>query len=102
MLGFRICKVTGHSMAPLIPSGSYVLVNNWLNLIPVKAGQQVMLNHPDFGFSVTTVALVDRYGFIWSKGENATCLPVERLGPVDKSQLVGRVIRVFKSIEEAN
>lgn len=96
MLGFRICKVAGNSMAPVIPAGSYVLVNRWLNWFTVKAGQRVLLNHPDFGYIVSTVAIVDRNGFIWSRGENPSCLSVERLGPVDKSQLAGRVVWIYK------
>jgi len=30
------------------------------------------------------VAIVDKNGFIWSKGENNTSMSVEKLGPIDK------------------
>ena len=96
MLGVKIWKVKGQSMAPLIPSGCFILAAKWLTLFPLKEGQRVVINHPKFGVIVKTVALVDRNGFIWSKGENTHSIPVEQLGPVNKDQVLGRVIRIFK------
>ena len=96
MLGFKIWKVTGPSMAPVIPSGCFILASKWLTIFPVKEGHRLVINHPQYGVIVKTVAVVDKNGFIWSKGENRSSLSVERLGPVDKCQVLGRVIKVFK------
>lgn len=96
MLGLKIWKVHGHSMEPIIPQGCFILVSRWLRLLPIKAGHKLIINHPRYGLIVKTVALIDRNGFIWSKGENAASVSVEQLGPVDKGQVIGRVIRIFK------
>ena len=96
MFGLKIWKITGQSMAPVMPSGSFVLAFHWLRLLPIKEGHQIIINHPEYGIIVKTVALVDKNGFIWSKGENNQSLPVEKLGPVSKSQLLGRVVQIFK------
>lgn len=97
MLGFKIWKVEGHSMAPKIPQDSYVLINKWLNFLPVKKGQQLIMKHRVHGLIVKTVAIVDHNGFIWSKGENKNSVSVEQLGPVSKDQVIGRVLTIFKS-----
>jgi len=99
LFGFKILKVTGHSMFPKVPQHSYVLINRWLNCWQVKPNQTILINHQKLGLIIKTVALIDRYGFIWSKGENASSLTVERIGPVDKHQIVGKVLAVFKKQE---
>lgn len=95
-LGLKLWKVEGHSMAPMIPSGSFLLASKWLKLFPIKEGQQLVINHPKYGFMVKTVALVDKNGFIWSKGENPSSISVEQMGPISKQQIFGRVVRIFK------
>ena len=97
MLGFKILKVTGESMEPVIPAGCFILASKWLLLFPMHAGQRLVINHPKFGVIVKTIALIDKHGFIWSKGENNTSLSVEELGPVDKGHIIGQVSRVFKN-----
>lgn len=96
ILGFKILKVKGHSMFPKIPQHSYILINQWLNFWRVKPDETVLINHEKLGLIIKTVALIDRYGFIWSKGENASSLSVERIGPVDKNQILGKVLMVIK------
>lgn len=93
---FKIWKVKGHSMAPVIPSGCFVLVVRRFYFLPLRQGQRLVINHPKYGAIVKKIALVDRNGFIWSKGENAQSLSVEELGPIDKSQILGRVVYIFK------
>ncbi len=97
MLGFKICKITGTSMAPRIPPNSYVLVVNWLNFLPVKTGQTLLLLHARYGHIIKNVAAVDNNGLIWSKGENATSMSVEKIGPVNKQKILGRVMMIFKA-----
>jgi len=96
MLGFKIWKVKGHSMAPVIPSNCFVLAAKWLSIFPIREGHRLIIKHARYGIIVKKVALVDKNGFIWSKGENKTSLRVEQLGPVNKSQILGRVICVFQ------
>ncbi len=96
ILGFKILKVTGHSMFPKVPQHSYILINKWVSFSCIKPDQTVLIEHQKLGLIIKTVALIDKYGFIWSKGENASSLTVERIGPVDKHQILGRVLMVFK------
>ncbi len=83
-------------MTPVIHEGSFILVTKLLLLFPVKEGQRILIKHPEYGIIVKTVALVDKNGFIWSKGENKKSLSVEQIGPVDKEQVLGRIIGIFE------
>ncbi len=96
MFGFKIWKVTGASMEPVLPSGCFAVAAKWLTFFSIKEGQRLIIEHPKLGVIVKTVAMVDRNGFIWTKGENKESLSVEKLGPVDKRQILGRVIKVSK------
>ena len=83
-------------MAPLIPTDSFILVVKWLLLLPVKKEQRLVIQHPEYGVIVKTVAMVDKNGFIWIRGENDDSISVEQMGPIDKNQVLGRVISIFK------
>jgi nickel-type superoxide dismutase maturation protease len=96
MFGLKILKVKGQSMAPAIPPDCFILASKWLMLFPVRAGQRLVISHSTYGVIVKTVAMVDKNGFIWSRGENNGSLSVEQLGPVDKQQIIGRVVCVFR------
>lgn len=85
-------------MMPVIPADSFIMVARWLLFFPLKEGQQILIKHPRYGVIVKTVAVVDNNGFIWSKGENDGSLTVEQIGPVNKQQVLGKVIRIFKPI----
>jgi nickel-type superoxide dismutase maturation protease len=83
-------------MTPVIPSQSYVLVTKWLRVFPIKQGQRLVINHPKYGIIIKTVAVIDKCGFIWSRGENNKSIAIEQTGPIEKRQIIGRVISVFK------
>jgi len=93
--GLKIWKVTGHSMFPRIPQHSYVLASLWYNFKKIKPNHTVLINHPKYGMLVKNVAIVDKNNLIWCKGENASSISVEQLGPVSKQQVIGRVLKVF-------
>jgi nickel-type superoxide dismutase maturation protease len=94
-LGLKVWKVKGHSMFPRIPQHSYVLVGHWLSLTKVKPNQTILINHPKYGLLIKTVAIVDKNNLIWCKGENPSSIAVEKLGPISKKQIIGRIIKVF-------
>ena len=83
-------------MSPRIPQCSYVLVNHWFNFWRFEVDQTVLISHAQHGLIIKKIALIDRNGFIWSKGENSSSISVEQLGPVNKSQIIGRVLMVIK------
>jgi nickel-type superoxide dismutase maturation protease len=94
-LGLKIWKVTGHSMFPRIPEHSYVLAGHWYTFTKIKPNQTILINHPQYGLLIKTVAIVDKNKLIWCKGENSSSIAVEKLGPVSKKQIMGRVIKIF-------
>lgn len=95
MLGFHFCKVTGISMSPLIPEDSYIFIVPWLKILPLKEGSLLKVLHPKFGFIVKSLAKIDKNGLFWLKGFHKSSLPIERLGPVGKAQIQGKVLWVF-------
>lgn len=95
ILGLKIWKVTGHSMFPRIPQHSYVLVSHWLKFNRLKPNQIILIDHPKYGLLIKNIALIDRNGLVWCKGENLSSIAVEVLGPVNKKQIIGQVLKVF-------
>ena len=95
MFGFHLCKVSGISMSPKIPENSYVFIVPWLKLFKLKEGSLLKVLHPKYGYIVKSLAQVDRNGLFWLKGHHKTSLPIEKLGPVSKSQIEGKVLWVF-------
>lgn len=96
ILGFKIWKVADNSMAPSAPKGSYLLVNHWFQLINLRINSIVFINHHYYGEVLKKIAVIDKYGFIWSRSDNKKDELIEKMGPVNKSQITGRVICIFK------
>ncbi len=95
MFGFHFCKVTGVSMSPRIPENSYVFVVPWLRVFNLKEGCLLTVFHPRYGYIVKSLAKVDRNGLFWLKGHHKNSVPIEKLGPVGKSQIQGKVLWVL-------
>ncbi len=89
-------------MFPRIPQNSYVLVGEWRIFKKIRNNQAVLINHPKYGLIIKTVAIIDKNNLIWCKGENATSMSVEKLGPVSKKQIIGRVIKVFSKPQSSS
>ena len=96
MFGFHFCKVTDVSMSPRIPENSYVLIVPWLKVFNLKEGSLLKVFHPKYGSIVKTLAKVDRNGLFWLKGHHKTSVSIEKLGPVGRGQIQGKVLWVFK------
>lgn len=95
MLGFHFCKVRGMSMSPDIPENSYIFIVPWLRLRQLKEGSILKVFHPKHGLIVKSLAKIDRNGLFWLKGLHKSSMPIEKLGPVSKSQVLGKVLMVF-------
>jgi len=96
-LGLKIWKVTGHSMFPSIPQHSYVLVVHWFKFKKLKPDQTILINHPQHGLLIKNIALIDKNDLVWCKGENLSSITVEKLGPVNKRQIIGKALKIFKN-----
>ncbi|WP_448245680.1 hypothetical protein [Thalassotalea agariperforans] len=105
ILGFKIWKVTDESMAPSIPVGSYILVNHWFHLLTLNVNSVVLIHHHFYGYILKKVTVIDKYGFIWSRAENDAydaLTSVEKVGPVNKKQVIGKVFMIFKRPMKTN
>lgn len=95
MFGYAIWKVRGHSMAPALLDGSFVLLRTRVNVTKLTNGCRVIIKHPQFGDMVKTVAYVDSKGVIWCRGENQQSISMAQIGAIKKEQIIGRVIASF-------
>lgn len=93
MLGFNLWKVTGQSMSPNIPDGSFILT---CKKLPFFSGVKLVFKHATYGLIVKTLIKKDKAGLLWCQGESAASVSVEQIGPVAKSQVLGSVLWVFK------
>lgn len=93
MLGFNLWKVTGESMSPQIPNGSFILT---FNNFPLFSGAKLVFKHASYGLIVKTLVKTDSAGLLWCQGESSASVSAEQIGPVAKSQVLGRVLWVFK------
>jgi len=82
-------------MSPAIPDGSYVVATRWFRLSMLRPGQRVILNHDTHGQMIKTIEFIDRTGTVWCRGENPLSLSVAQIGPVNKAQILGRVLLVI-------
>jgi nickel-type superoxide dismutase maturation protease len=96
IFGFKIWRVDDHSMSPAIPKASYVLVNHWFNWNRLNVENIVLIHHHFYGKIIKKIAVIDHHGFIWSKGDNVNSVPIEQVGPINKSQIIGHVLWIFK------
>lgn len=97
MLGFYLNKVTGMSMHPRIPSGSFIISTRWLRFLLLRSGQMFYLQHPRYGCIVKTLHYIDKEkGYFWFKGESDQSLSIDELGAISKDSIIGRVICVAK------
>lgn len=93
MLGFNLWKVTGESMYPQIPNGSFILTfNKW----PLFTGAKLVFKHATYGLIVKTLIKKDQKGLLWCQGESQTSVSTGQIGPVASSQILGSVLWVFK------
>ncbi len=95
MLGFTLFKMKGNGMSSKIPDDSYILASRWFLMFFLGEGKRVLIQHSTYGLIVKTVALVDHHGFIWLKADNNQHFSMEQIGPIDKAQVIGRVLNIF-------
>lgn len=93
MLGFNLWKVSGQSMSPQIPSGSFILT---FIRLPLFSGAKLVFRHTAYGLIVKTLIKAEKSGLLWCQGESSSSVSVEQIGPVTKSQVLGCVLWVFR------
>lgn len=96
MFGINFWKVVDDSLAPNIPAQSYVLSTNFGKFLRFKANDIVVIKHKRYGLLIKRVAVVDKYNFLWCVSAPDKGIAIEQLGPISKSQVVGKVLFSMK------
>jgi signal peptidase I len=99
VLGFKLWKVKGHSMMPLLPHGSFIFTWQWASL---KPGHRVVLNHEKYGLMVKTIKCIDAQGVLWCKGESTASVSTEQIGPVEGDDVLGIVLWTVRPKQHIN
>ncbi len=85
-----IHRITGESMLPVLADGDYVVSARRRG--GPRAGQLVLVNHPDYGTICKRVAGVEADGSLLLRGENPASVESASLGRVDGDRVVGTVL----------
>jgi len=91
MFGFHFSRVDGISMSPVIPDGSYVLINTWRIKQKLTPNRIVKVQHSRYGEIIKRIEHIDNLGKIWLKGEHPNSVSTAEIGPITKGDIIGIV-----------
>ncbi|MEM9618389.1 MAG: S24 family peptidase [Pseudomonadota bacterium] len=86
--GWRIVKVCGESMSPLIAPDSFCVFRKTKQL---RAGDVVLVDHPQFGRIVKSVRRVEN-GNVWLAGLSELSTAATALGAIPFEAVLGRLV----------
>lgn len=93
MFGYDIYKVNGKSMEPTIDENSFIFC------IPYKtesSGRSILvISHKKYGLLIKKLKYIDENFNYWFVGENDDSISSEKIGPIKKSEIIGRVFLIF-------
>lgn len=95
---FKLLKVSGESLVPLVEDGDYILVSSIpIYLRCLKKGDLVVFTQIPFGIMVKQVIYVGRdHQSYLVEGTNRLSVDSRHFGPVLRNALIGKVIYRFK------
>lgn len=88
MFGWTLARISGASMHPLLPDGSFALFRA---VKSVKRSDVVLVDHPRFGIIVKKVSAVSINGRIGLRGISSASTPSRELGHVEPDCVLGRM-----------
>ena len=88
MLGWEIARISGPSMEPLLPDGSFALFRA---VRSVKRSDVLLVDHPEFGLIVKKVSAVSANGRVGLRGISRSSTSPRRRGNVDPERVLGRL-----------
>ncbi|WP_076409233.1 S24/S26 family peptidase [Shewanella sp. UCD-KL12] len=97
MFGINLYRVTGASMQPRIPAGSFVLCMRAYKRPTLILGAIYLFNHPKLGQLIKTLANIDSAGNLWFKGENNESISTQEIGPIKRCRVLGKVTWVISA-----
>ncbi len=90
--GWRLIRVTGRSMTPLLDDGDYAVVRlGQSHRPPLQAGDVVLVDHPAYGAIVKCIGPPGPDGRVPLYGLSPESTSAEALGTVPPDRIRGRV-----------
>jgi nickel-type superoxide dismutase maturation protease len=90
MLLFKIYRVRGKSMLPLLHEGDFVFLLPWLN--KPKSGKLVVVNHERFGTIIKRVKRIESDGSFWLCSDHRKGVQMRDMGCISPNNLLGRIV----------
>lgn len=92
----RILKVTGESLSPTIEEGDFVLVGTNSFFFPLKMGDFVVFNHPQYGRMIKQVTGIQPDdNTLTVTGTHPRSVDSRQLGPIPMTRVTGKVLYHF-------
>ncbi len=88
MLGFRLIRVSGDSMEPGLPNGSFALFRP---VFTPRVGKTVLVEHDAFGLIIKRIVATSKDA-ITIAGTDPRSTSSEKLGPITKRQIKGALL----------
>ncbi|MCV2403352.1 nickel-type superoxide dismutase maturation protease [Marinomonas sp. C2222] len=92
---FKLIKVQGESMSPLLEEGDFVFISRWYRKLMI--GHLVVVDHALYGYIVKRVLHIAPDGQLWLGGENNKSMQSEKIGWVSPRRVIGKVITSIRS-----
>jgi nickel-type superoxide dismutase maturation protease len=93
MFGYNIYKVNGKSMEPKIGEESFIFS------IPYKTESRkksiFVISHKKYGLLIKKLKYIDENSNHWFVGENDDSISSEKIGPIKKSEIIGKAFLLF-------
>jgi phage repressor protein C with HTH and peptisase S24 domain len=96
LLGLRLARVCGHSMAPTIPDGAYVLLRTYGRRRRPRPGDICMFRSDDERRMIKRLTRQTDEGRFSLRGDGALSAPEIDLGSVAEQDMLGRVLFVIR------
>ena len=82
-------------MKPNIKNNSFILSIPFNNSNNRKL--MLIFNHSKYGRLIKRLSFIDKKGFYWFEGDNINSLTSEQIGPIQKKDILGRVLISFSN-----
>ncbi len=92
MFGLRLFRIRGHSMAPTLDAGAYVLLRRYSDSRPPRQGDICVFRAATGQMMIKRVRREIGPGRFEVRGDGALSAPSIDLGPVSTQDMAGRVV----------
>ena len=82
-------------MKPIIKNNSFVLSIPFSDSNDKKL--MLIFNHCKYGRLIKRLSFIDKRGFYWFEGDNVNSLTSKQIGPIQKKDILGKVLISFSS-----